>query len=171
MLGIDIIDLSDPLLKERSKRSLELIQSPEDQTIDHAHLFWLLWTAKEAVFKCRREPLVFDPKSIEIKLEAKGDEILFQSDTIKGKIIQTSEYVLAVCSDDLSSVSSEVYEEENKNWNDRLRQLIKDFFLKKGTELEIGSDDLNIPVLLPSKVPISITHHGKFGAFVFPKTF
>lgn len=171
MLGIDIVDLTDPLLKKRSSRAIDLIKSPGDKLIDQTNIFWLLWTAKEAVFKSHREPLVFDPKSIRIELNLKEDVVFFKSDQLEGKMIQSKEYILAVCSDDLSSISFEVFEETSKNWHDRLRELIKDFFFKKEKDIEIGSDDLNLPILLPTKETISITHHGRFGAFVYPTSF
>lgn len=171
MLGIDIIDLTDPLLKERSKRSLELIQGNEDQTIDHPNLFWLLWSAKEAAFKCRREPLNFAPKSIPIKLKQESEVISFQSDELEGKIIQTENYILAVCSDVIGEVHFEIFDEKSKNWNGRIRELIVDFFSTKGFQYKIGSDELNLPTILPLNQPISVSHHGKFGAFAYPSSF
>jgi hypothetical protein len=171
MLGIDIIDLSDPLLKERNNRTLELIKSSNDHLIEHSNIFWLLWSAKEAVFKCKREPLVFDPKSIAVTLKSEADQVSFQSGKIEGSIVQTAEYILAICSDKFSNLSFEVYKEENKSLTNQLRLHIDEFFKKHNLEIEIGSDDLNLPILLPSMEPISITHHGKFGAFAYPSSF
>lgn len=170
MLGIDIIDLTDPLLKERTKRSLELIQNAEDQTIEHPNLFWLLWSAKEAAFKCRREPLNFAPKSIPIKLSQIGEDIFFQSGELEGRIIQNENYILAICSDEMNEVNFEIFDEESKNWNGRIRELIVEFFGTNGAEYTIGSDELNLPTILPLNQPISVSHHGRFGAFAYPSS-
>jgi phosphopantetheinyl transferase len=62
MLGIDIVDIKDPSFKERNSRTLDLISNPDDVSIEHPHIFWILWSAKEAAFKCKREPLNFAPK-------------------------------------------------------------------------------------------------------------
>lgn len=170
MLGIDIIDLTDPLLQERTKRSLKLIQGYEDEVIDHPHLFWLLWSAKEAAFKCWREPLNFAPKSIPIKLNLVGNTISFQSKELEGKIICTENHILAICSDEIDKVDIVIFDEESKDWNGRIRELIVEFFYKKGFEYKIGSDELNLPTILPLNEPISISHHGKFGAFAYPRS-
>ena len=69
MLGIDIVDLKDPSFKERSDRTIDLIKNSEDVHIDHPHLFWLFWSAKEAIFKCRREPINFSPSKIPVKVK------------------------------------------------------------------------------------------------------
>lgn len=167
-LGIDIIDLTDPLLKERTSRSLELILNEEDQTIDHSNLFWLLWSAKEAVFKCRREPLNFAPKSIPIELAIKNEEITFISETLEGKIIQKENYLLAICGDQLKEINFEVFEEETNHWSEQIRKLAVTFFESRGFQYQIGSDDLNLPTILPLNQPISVSHHGKMGAVAYP---
>ena len=54
MPGIDLIDLNDPLLRERGENALRLITHEDDELPDSLG-FWYLWTAKEAVFKQKRE--------------------------------------------------------------------------------------------------------------------
>lgn len=170
MLGIDIVDLNDPKLKERGPRSLKLIQHSQDQLIEDSNLFWILWAAKEAVFKCHREAINFSPSSIPIILKKMDDQIGFESDSFSGKVEITKDYILAICSDNLNAVEYQIIESDSVMLGDSTRNEIQEFFKSKNSQFEIGSDDLNLPVILPSKEPISISHHGRFGAFLFPTT-
>lgn len=170
MLGIDIVDLSDTNLQERNERSLKLILCDQDQLIKHEMIFWLLWAAKEAVFKCHREALNFSPTSIPIRLYSEFDELRFSSGVFQGYLIVNSEFILAICSKDLDSIDYETIALEGGTNGNNLRSAIIEYFTKKKLNLEMGSDDLNLPILLPSKEPISISHHGKFGAFAYPKS-
>ena len=95
-LGIDIVDLHDPKIRDRSERSMKLIQHEDDQLIDHPHIFWLLWSAKEAIFKCEREPKNFSPTSISVQLADKEEGISFTTERFDGKVIITDEYILAI---------------------------------------------------------------------------
>lgn len=167
MLGIDIVDLQDPKLKERDERSLRFIKHPSDVIIEHHQIYWLLWSAKEAVFKCIREANNFSPTSIPVIMEEKEKgEICFQSDSLNGKIILSKNYIIAICSDNLDNIQFEVIESAAIVDSYSLRKDINDYF--KSQQIELGSDDLNLPILLPSKEPISISHHGNYGAFAFP---
>ena len=166
MLGIDIVDLNDPKLKERNERSLDLIKNPKDQMILHPQVYWLLWSAKEAVFKCLRETINFSPTSIPIQLEVENGEITFKSNTIEGEIRVTKDYILALCSDDLSQTQHKIIKKTTIIDGDMLRDEIKNHLANE--QVEIGSDDLNLPILLPSKEAISISHHGNYGAFIYP---
>ena len=169
MLGIDIVDLKDPKLRERDDRSLDLIKNAGDELIDHPNPFWLLWSAKEAVFKCRREPINYSPSKIPIKLRKEGENIVFESDELKGEIHSTDEYILALCGD-LDQIDYQVFTKKNSNWSEGIRFMVIDFFREKGLDYHIGSDDLNLPVIEPARELISITHHGRYGAVAFPKS-
>lgn len=166
MLGIDIVDLKDPLLKERTERTINMIKNKEDVLIEHPHLFWILWSAKEAAFKCRREPLNFAPSNIPIKVSKNDEDILFSSGDLNGKIQITGEYIIALCGD-LEEIGFEVFNKPDENWSEGIRKMIVDFFKGKGYDFQIGSDDLNLPTILPAKSEISISHHGRFGAVAF----
>ncbi len=166
MLGIDIVDLKDPLLKERTERTVKMIQSKKDVHIEHPHLFWILWSAKEAVFKCRREPLNFAPANIPIKIRKEGDSILFNSGDIEGKVEITEDYIISI-SGDLEEIGFQIFNKPDENWSEGIRKMIIDFFKEKGYEFQIGSDDLNLPVILPAESEISISHHGRFGVVAF----
>ncbi|MEP1035445.1 4'-phosphopantetheinyl transferase superfamily protein [Ekhidna sp.] len=169
MLGIDIVDIKDPSFKERNERTLDLINNSEDVQIEHPHLFWILWSAKEAIFKCRREPINFAPTKIPVQLSNEGGEITFASGDLKGKVTIKDEYILATCGD-LDSLQIHVFEKKDNNWSEGIRFMIIEYFRDLGHDYHIGSDDLNLPIIEPSKQEISISHHGRYGAVAFKKS-
>jgi len=171
MLGIDIVDLTDIRSKDRTERSLRLITSNKDQTIKHPKLFWLLWAAKEAIYKCRREEIDFSPTSIpvEINMNEEGD-LFFQSKELEGLLQIEKHYVLAVCANKLSEIDYQVLKRSQNVTSMNLRNEIVTYFNKKNKLVEIGSDALNLPVLLPSNEPISISHHNHLGAFAYSRS-
>lgn len=168
-LGIDIVDIKDPSFKERNSRTLDLIKNTADVTIEHPHIFWILWSAKEAIFKCKREPLNFAPTKIPVVISQENGTISFESEGIKGKIEITDEYILAVCGD-LENIAYETFDKSHEDWSEGIRFMVIEFFREKGLDYHIGSDDLNLPIIEPEKKEISISHHGRYGAVAFPKS-
>ncbi|MEO1256050.1 MAG: 4'-phosphopantetheinyl transferase superfamily protein [Bacteroidota bacterium] len=166
MVGIDIVDLNDPLLKERDQRMLNLVKNENDTIVDHPCLFWILWSAKEAIFKYHREPISFAPTKIPITLLKKGEVLTFESNNIKGKFEFGDEYLLAVCGD-FNEVTYQIFSKKNNDWRSGIREMIVEFFNEKGKEYSVGADDLNLPIIEPAKSAISISHHGRFGAVAF----
>ena len=149
---------------------MKLIQHEDDQLIDHPHIFWLLWSAKEAIFKCEREPKNFSPTSISVQLADKEEGISFTTERFDGKVIITDEYILAICSDQTNEVAFEVIEKDEKEAGGFIRIVIESFFQKQKLRLTVGVDELNLPIIMPYKEAISISHHGRFGAFAYPKS-
>jgi len=169
MLGIDIVDIKDPSFQERNERTFDLIRNEQDYDIDHPHLFWLLWSAKEAVFKCRREPLNFAPKKIPIQIQEKAGILTFRSEEIEGSFEISEDYILAICGD-LAEITHEIFQRSEDNWSEGIRFMIIENFREQGLDYHIGSDDLNLPLIMPAKKEISISHHGRYGAVAFPKS-
>lgn len=170
MIGIDIIDLSDPLLNERSDRSLKLISNHKDRTINHPHLFWLLWTAKEAVFKARRKPAVFAPKEIPIKLKRTDGRITFISDNLVGSFEVFDSHIIAITNHLKEQVVLKVFNKETTDWSSQIRKKLTEHLQAIEIGLTLTSDENDLPILIPGNIPVSITHHGRFGGFVYPKT-
>ncbi len=169
MIGIDIVDLNDPLFRKRTKRSLDLISNPKDQTIDHPQLFWLFWSAKEAVFKTKREIRSFAPKDIPISLIIEDSKIKFDSEGIKGVIQVDENYILSVAGNENGDLEHLVVNENCDDWSDTVRKKIKSHFFKKGISADVSRCEKGLPIL-NDRLPISITHHGKYAAFAYPKT-
>ena len=170
MLGIDIVDLTDPKLGERDDRSLKLVQHPDDTLIDHDKIFWLLWSAKEAAFKCYRDTFPFSPTSIPIQISNEDGQMTFQSGDLSGIFEINGDHILAICSDDINTVAFNYYQSDKVIDSASIRNYIKEYFDEKATPISIGSDDLNLPMVLPANEPISISHHGHMAAFAYPKS-
>ena len=168
MIGIDIVDLSDPLFRKRTSRSLDLITSEKDQLIDHPTLFWLLWSAKEAVFKAKREITSFSPKNIPIFLRQEGSTIRFESDDIKGKIWVDEKYILSIAGENTEPIEYSVVNESSTNWSSTIRKRIKTHFSEKGVSASVNKSG-SLP-MINDRLPISITHHGEFAAFAYPNS-
>lgn len=171
MLGADIIDLNDPLLRERNDRSFGLIRYPQDQPIPHPQLFWLLWTAKEAVFKANREIIAFSPTKISINLKDQEGGIIFHSGHLTGSFEISHDYILALVSSKKEDVTLKVYKEDTENWSVLIRQKLESHLEEMGVEHKIVSDKNGLPILSPGDIPISFSHHGKYGAFAYPTSF
>lgn len=167
--GIDIVDIKDPFFKERTKRSLELISHPEDEFIEHPHLFWLFWSAKEATFKCKREAITFAPKKIPVRLTLEKNSIDFQSNEIRGSIQINEDFILAICGA-VRELSHKVFTNAHEHWGEGVRFMIIEYFRELGFDYHIGSDMLNLPIVEPSKTVISLSHHGRFAAVAFPES-
>lgn len=147
-----------------------MISHQEDHPLEHPQLFWLLWCAKEAIFKAHRHPINFIAKDIPVKLKQENDFLLFAyGNELEGLFEVTDDYILAICSNHLDDYTYQISRKE-KNITNELRSEINAFFDSRGQSIHVGSDDLNLPILLPGKDAISISHHGQYGAFAFPKS-
>lgn len=167
MIGIDIVDLNDPLFRERTSRSLDLISNENDRFIDHPKLFWLLWSAKEAIFKTKREITSFTPKSIPIALRKEGTKIKFESDGIEGEIWVGEKSIFSIAGEN-EAFEYSVVNEKSTNWSTTIRKRITTHFFEKGISASVSKSG-SLPVL-NDRLPISITHHGEFAAFAYPKS-
>ena len=163
MIGVDIVDLSDPLLKYRNHRALKLVTNPEDQLINHPQLFWILWCAKEAIFKSRRTTDPFIPTEVPIHLNEKSKKIYFTSNELIGEVIIRDKSILAWCHKRDQSPKIHAYHDQTLDWSNTIREKIRQTF--KG-QVSISSND-GIPIIDPGNIPISISHHGAFGAFAY----
>jgi len=156
MIGIDIIDLQDPLLKNRTG-SDRFILHPEDRIIRD---FWDYWTAKEAIFKCQRKTGPFKPKDIPINFLS---DKKFDSEGWRGTVISTEDYCLS-----LAGVVGEhcIFNRETSDSSQEIRNKITRWFLEEHhIETSVISDAQGLPILSHNESPISITHHGRFMAF------
>ncbi len=158
MIGIDIIDLQDPLLKNRTG-SDRFILHPEDRIVRD---FWDYWTAKEAIFKCQRKPGPFKPKDIPINFVSDN---YFHSEGWKGAVISTENYCLSMAG---AATDHFIFTKETPNPSAEIRSKISKWFLEEHQiKTAIVPDANGLPSLSHNKSPVSITHHGRFMAFAF----
>ena len=69
MIGIDIVDINDVLLRPRTREDMRFIKAKGDnypEDLDPILVYWIVWSAKEAIFKSKRQLKPFDPKLITI---------------------------------------------------------------------------------------------------------
>ncbi len=169
MIGIDLVDLTDPLLKPRDHRTLQLITHPLDQYDPQDHIFWLLWTAKESIFKCRRKIEPFDPKSIPIKIQKSETSFRFQSEDISGHFIIEVNRILAVCSLDNTPFNYSIWKRVKINPSEDVRERAL-LLLNANANQLITKDENDLPCLSESLLPLSFTHHGKYCGLAYPIT-
>lgn len=169
MIGIDLVNLQDPLLKQRDDRALRLISNPNDHCPEHPLKFWLLWTAKEAIFKVHRQNQPFSPTAISVQITFDFDEILFSSKDISGKIIIESHLVIAICSINGVTPAYQVQKTEDPNLSLAVRIAIQQYFLNKHAQtVTVEQDTDDLPILSPLNLPVSFTHHSGFVGFCWP---
>lgn len=160
MIGIDITDLSDPLLKDREKAN-RLISNPGDKT-QFEHTFWHLWCSKEAVFKAARKKRPFRPASIPIQFT---DPKNYISNNLSGMVIENESFVLSVTSF-TAEINFQVFQRTSTDPSSEIRDQIRQWFKEKHqTNTSVIKDKNGLPILSHNHSPISITHHGKYLAF------
>lgn len=162
MIGIDIVDLHDPKLRERTDRALDLILHPADTYPQHTQLFWLVWTAKEAIFKCNRKANTFSPSTLQVNInETSQNEFHFNSLSITGVIHCNHYYVLAIASKDHTPVYQLFYSKDTCK-SHYIRNKISSHL---APSQRLTEDPQGLPVINPSGKPVSITHHYHYAAF------
>ncbi|XOV93978.1 MAG: 4'-phosphopantetheinyl transferase superfamily protein [Bacteroidota bacterium] len=159
MIAIDLIDLYDPLLKNRDT-SLRFITHPNDSNNLN---FWPLWAAKEAAFKLQRTKQPFRPKTINIQFDS---ENTFQYHGLKGNIYQSEDWVISTLGD--QKIEYVTFDVETDDPSTEIRKKIKEWFFENHQiNTFVSSDKSGLPILNHNQSPISITHHGRFMAFAY----
>lgn len=169
MIGIDLVNLQDPLLKKRDERALKLIAHTNDHCPDHPLKFWLLWTAKEAVFKAQRIIQTFAPTAIPIQIEFDSEHINFISHDFTGKIIINSYLVIAVCSTKKALPAYCIQKSELSDLSLTVREATQvHFFNLFKEEVSINRDEKGLPIISPLDIPVSFSHHAGYIGFCWP---
>lgn len=170
MPGIDLIDLKDPLLHKREQGAIRLITHPGDECPEVEHQFWYLWTAKEAIFKAKRDLTNFNPKEIRVIIRQDNDNLTFESDDIKGNLIKDGDVILAIADVDLSNVTYQILERKTGNDSQEIREeIVKHFQKEYDLTVKVQSDGDGLPILDHLNLPLSLTHHARYMAFAYPK--
>jgi len=175
MIGIDIVDLHDQLLKERTAKDLRFISSPEEKLnlseFSSLH-YWMIWSAKEAVFKSIRKLESFDPKSISLVIHE--NTMSFYSRDIQGRWILDENHILALAWQD-HQPDHHIHYSESNDPSREIREKVIDFFATKGRKVVVSSDHDRLPILIDVvagiQVPLSLSHHGKWFAYGIPASF
>ena len=169
MIGVDIVDLTDPLLKKRNSRALGLISHPHDScpfATSDEELFWLYWTAKEAIFKAYRLPgelpVAFSPKSIAVAYHTFEDgKMYFESNgtpPATGYTQLAKEHLLSVAT--LGAIASVQVSRFALDTSDHSHEIRGKF----DKPIVTGQHGLPEVVIDGFRQPVSLSHHHRLGA-------
>ena len=171
MIGIDIVDLKDPLLHPRTADHLRFIKAKGDQypeNTDPILLYWIVWSAKEAIFKSKRQLKSFDPKLITVVF---SNNLYFSSKQLSGTVEATSNYVVATTAPPSMELMHQIWKNYQKASSQKIiRERIIAYF--KPLNIRFTLDENQLPLLCVNEekeFPISLTHHGNYLAFCIEK--
>lgn len=189
MVGNDIIDIDETSRSSDWERPgfMEKIFTPKEQSIisasdDPFTTVWQMWSMKESAYKIFIQAggeRFFNPTKIECSfVDSRNDQVKIDNITLKTRTLFNADYIFSTATIEQADIESRIFElpeNDNQKQSDFMRkQLIKDFAkinnLNCG-DLEIRKIESGIPLIYCKNeildVSISITHHGKFGAYSF----
>ena len=178
MIGIDVVDLTDPLLKPRSKNHLRFISHPKDRNpfaskLSDAENFWLFWSAKECIFKCYRKDITFDPKSIAVSVTENplDNHYKFTTGKISGTVEMDIARVVAYCNhNSITECHKDFFRlTSNQSGSIEVRERIVNTL-----ETNVGNPHVFTNDLMPTVKDtitnqnhiVSITHHNLLGGYI-----
>ena len=171
MIGIDIVDIKDSLFHPRTADHLRFIKAKSDhypENIDPNLLYWIVWSAKEAVFKSKRQLKSFDPKLITVVF---SNDLHFSSKQLSGIVEATPNYVVATAAPPLMELMHQIWLNNQKAPSRKIiRKKIIAYF--KPLNITLTLDKKQLPLLVVNEekeFPISLTHHGNYMAFCIEK--
>ncbi len=176
MIGVDIIDHEDSLLRKRDERSFRLIRNERDHhsesDLNQEQLFWLYWVAKEAIYKAKRERVRFDPKKIEVKLVREESGWAFISENIQGILEQNSLFTFGICAVegcDMRTLNYDIFDCSQMDQSASVRnQMVLSLQEKGKKEVSMTKDAKELPVVLYDGEPhlATFTHHHRLMAYI-----
>ncbi|ARV09774.1 hypothetical protein BTO05_09005 [Winogradskyella sp. PC-19] len=185
MVGNDIIDIAKAKKESNWQRPRfldKLFTIKEQQLIRYSDnsfiMVWRLWSMKEAAYKLYTQlkpSRFYNPKGFECKIEGKHSLVRFKDFECFVETKITSDYIVSEARLDTIPMTSKVI--KFKNYEPVLQSIairnqtlkfITKHLSKPSDKIRITSSVFNIPrVKINSKlIPISLTHHGNYGAFV-----
>lgn len=170
LIGIDLVNLKDPKLQKRTARALKLINHPNDQYPEHPQIFWLLWVAKEAVFKAKREIKSFSPTQIPVQIFVAADHFNYRSEEFSGEIYVDHDLIYATAHFPDRTVLFQIEKQQTKSPKEEVRdRIVAHFHNHFAQTCTISTDTNGLPVLNPGNIPVSFTHHAGYIGFCWPE--
>ena len=180
MIGNDIVDLN--LAKTQSnwerkgfleKQFTDVEQFSILNSKDSFLQVWLLWSMKEAAYKCYSQQYqvrFFNPKKLQCEIiSATKGIVKINQETYFTTSQITQDYIYTIASNKITKFKHQniIQFREPKNASEILKKQLKNNFNKevKIVKIKIGVPEL---VLHNEVLPhsISLTHHGNFGAYI-----
>lgn len=184
MVGNDIVDISEAKRTSNWQRPRfleKLFTNNEQGIIKNAPnpflKVWQLWSMKEAAYKLYTQlypSKFYNPKGFACFMKEDFGIVKFKTFQCYVTTQITSEYIISEARLNQECMTSKVIKFENKNPQKQSKTIRKalietgiDRFDISTEQVKILSSKYGIPSLqIPSKiVPLSITHHGYYGAF------
>ncbi len=189
MIGNDVIDLQIPPSKNwDTSRYLNKIFLPIEQefvfqSAEPIIYLQLFWSLKEAAYKAHQRrfdlPRTYNPLQFSTQLSSETEEKILGKVVIGSKVYHTNSII---CEGHIHSIATSV-PDYNYLFNlfdfkiDVKKQLLLQYSITSNipdTELNIQKNENQIPFLYRNKLKLeidfSLSHHGKFSAFVLALT-
>lgn len=183
MVGNDIVDIAKAKKDSNWQRPRfldKLFTTKEQQGIHNSSnpfiMVWKLWSMKEAAYKLYTQinpSRFYKPKKFECTIEENKDIVLFQD--FKCYVVSkiTADYIISEATLKPLSMTSEVIEFKtiSETHSSYLKKkLLSSMSLQYNIsedELGLNKDVYGIPTITynETKIHISLTHHGNYGAF------
>lgn len=187
-LGNDIVDLSVAKKQKRtfSPRFLNKVFTKNEQSYlweaeDPFTRLWLLWSIKESTYKCHLKNCgtrLFNPVKINcIPQNENCFSAVIDHRTYHTFSTSSTDFIHTIATEDSDFPTVHYFrtngllEETRKIVYSELITEISQLFDVKPSRLQISKDKTGIPQVhlngRPLPLSISISHHGKYGAFVY----
>ena len=187
MIGNDIIDINETRRSTNWERQrfMQKIFTAKEQSIitasnDPFTTVWHLWSMKESAYKVFIQAggkRFFNPTKIECRLESsKKGEVKIDAITVKTNTSINASYIFSTATINNSDIDTCIFHLAESNVKQQSnflhQQLINDFAESNCLNcaaLQIQKTKTGVPMLHYKNkgigTSISITHHGKFGAY------
>ena len=192
MIGNDIVDLAYAKRESNWRRTgflSKIFTAHEqhliDEAIDPDQMVWLLWSMKESAYKASLrtgENRVFAPQKLACRIteltHTTCTGTVNHGDNYRTKSVLTPDYISTIAfSTDFAPTHVDViipfadstYQTQHRVIRERIIQHYSTSFAVPEQTISICKDKAGIPELRVgnrAKLPLSISHHGRFGAYV-----
>ena len=186
MVGNDIVDINEAKRASNWQRPrfLEKLFTIEEQLVIYnaSHPFlkvWQLWSMKEAAYKLYTQiypSRFYNPKGFECSFEDSFGIVKFKQFRCYLATKITPDYIISEARLNVNSMTSKVIKFKNKDVESQSKIIRKaiinrgaDVFNTSKKHLKITTSIYGVPSInISSKiVPLSLTHHGNYGAYAF----
>lgn len=187
MVGNDIIDINETRRSTNWERPgfLHKIFTPKEQLIittsaDPFTSVWQLWSMKESAYKVFIQAggkRFFNPTKFECRLDSSiNGQVKIDTITLKTCTLINVNYIFSTATINNSEIDTCIFqltENDSKQQSNFMHQQLLNDFAKNNSlnckELLIQKTKTGVPTLhyknKPLNTSISITHHGKYGAY------
>lgn len=178
MVGNDIVDLNEAYKASNWERPrfLEKLFSDAEQFFiknsdDPFIMVWRLWSMKESSYKLYTQlnpSRFYNPKAFQCSIKGNKGIVTFKDFMYYLETKTTSNYIISEARLAEHKLESSIFRFKmaEPKWQSAI---LKSKLLERFSgDFQLNKDAFNIPVLINGKdlYNVSLTHHGKFGAYV-----